>query len=1051
MRTPQDLPRRLPRASRRTRLILVVVVVVLIVLVASLRGLANFWTDYLWFQSVGFTSVFKGVLLTKVILSVVFIALFFALLMGSLTVADRLSPAELDPGANELVVRYRDLVFNRTLRVRLVISLIFAVLGGIGADRQWNNWDLFRYAVNFGVTDPQFHKDVGFYVFRLPFIRFLISWSFEAVIVVLIVTTVAHYLNGGINPQSAQERVRPAVKAHLSVLLGVLAIIKAVGYYYDRLALTLSRSHVVDGATATSVHADSPAKFLLLIIAVVSAGLFLANIWRRGWVLPAVGVGLWALVSILIGAAYPALYQALRVKPSELTREAPYIADNIKATRAAYGLDNVTTPTSYQYSPTVSQPEIAGNSPQAQVNQQTIANVRLLDPAVNLLNTFNKVQSQRAYYSFNDLNLDRYELPTGANGALSETATVTSVRELNNSVPPGFVNQHLQYTHGYGAVQAPISEAGMTSSGTPNFTLSGLPPTSNYPSTSLSSQGSQIYFGEGPDTGGYLIADSKTPELNYEDSAGNQTYTNYKGSGGVPAGSLIRRAAFALRFGDANFLLSGQITPSSKVMYYRNIVQRVQKAAPFLHYDSDPYSVILGGHVYWIIDAYTISNNYPYSQQANLDGLPATSGLQTSFNYVRNSVKVVISAYDGSMHFFDMGTKDPILAVYERAFPDLFTPASLADKLFPGITLHWRYPENIFQVQTNMFGRYHLTNPSDFYSQAQAWAVSPDPGSGVLNNTPIATTVLGANGQTITQVNRLQPQYIEAALPNTKQQGVNFLLITPFVPISATGSSQNLTAFMTASSDPGTYGQLTLYQLPAGETVDGPGLISNAIRSNPAISSELTLYNQSSSQVELGEVDVVPIDQTLLYIQPIYVESTSNHIPQLADVVVVYNGKAYRSGNAGLDNALCQIQNSDGSKPFASTYCNTPYAQFTPYLSTNGNGTSGQTGTATTTTTTPPTATTVPGTPATIPPGATVQSLLAQADQDLANAQTALAQQNLGQYETYVQAAAAAVKAAHQLSASSSGSTTTVAPPTTAPAASSTTQPQAAATTVPTG
>jgi uncharacterized membrane protein (UPF0182 family) len=1042
MRTPQDLPRRFPRASRRTRVLLVLGIVVLIILIASLRGLANFWTDYLWFQSVGFTSVFKGVLLTKVILSVVFIAIFFAILMGSLTVADRLAPLEVDSATtNELVLRYRDFGYSHGLRIRIVVSLIFAVLGGIGADRQWNHWDLFRYQVSFGIKDPQFHRDVGFYVFELPFIRFLISWAFEAVVVTLIVTVVFHYLNGGILPQAARERVRPAVKAHLSVLLGVLAIIKAVGYYYDRLALVLSRTHVVDGATATSVHADAPAKVLLIFIAIISALLFLANIRQRGWVLPAVGVGLWALVSVLVGAAYPALYQALRVKPSELTKETQYIGRNIQATRSAYGLDKVVAPTNYSYSPTLAAPEIQGNSPQAQVNQQTIANVRLLDPAVNLLNTFNKYQSQRAYYSFNGLDLDRYNYNTGPNGSPQETATVTSVRELNGSVPSGFVNQHLQYTHGYGAIQAPISESGVQPGGTPNFTLAGLPPTSSQPPVSLSANGSEVYFGEGPDTGGYVVAGSKTAELDYENSqTGQQVRTTYTGKGGVDAGSLLRRAAFALRFGDANFLLSGQITPSSKVMFYRNIVQRVQKAAPFLRYDSDPYSVVLGQQVYWVIDAYTVSNDYPYSQEANLDGLPASSGLQTNFNYVRNSVKVVISAYDGSMHFFDMNTGDPILKVYERAFPDLFTPVAKADTLFPGITSHWRYPENIFQIQTNMYGRYHLTAPSDFYSQAQAWAVSPDPGSGVLNpNTQIGATVIGSNGQPVIEVNRLQPQYIEAALPNTNQQGVNFLLITPFVPISTTGSSQNLTAFMTASSDPGTYGQLTAYQLPAGVTVDGPGLISNAIRSNAAISSELTLYDQSGSQVELGEVDVVPIDQTLLYIEPVYVESTSARIPTLDDVVVVYNGKAYHSSNSSLDEALCNIQNPDLSHPF-SNYCSTPFALETPNLPVTG-GSGGTAPTSTTTTTAPS-----PTTPGTAPTGSTVQSLLALANQDLANAQVALTQQNLGQYEADVKAATAAIKAANALppSAASGGSTTTTAPATTTtgPGTTSTTAPK---------
>jgi uncharacterized membrane protein (UPF0182 family) len=1022
----------MPRASRRTRVAIVVAAVAVIFIIASLRGLASFWTDYLWFQSVGFTSVFKGVLVTKVVLSLVFIAIFFVILMASLAVADRITPFDVDPATtNDLVLRYREFAFTRSLRIRIGLAAVFAVLGGVGADRQWNNWDLFRYGSSFGIKDPQFHRDVGFYVFQLPFIRFLIGWAFEAVVVVFILTAVFHYLTGGVSPQAGSERVRPAVKAHLSVLLGVLAIIKAVGYYYDRLSLVLSRSHVVDGATATSVHADAPAKLLLIFIAILSAILFLANIRQRGWVLPAVGVALWALVSVLVGAAYPAIYQALRVKPSELTREAPYIQRNINATRTAYGLDQVSVPAGYTYSPTISAAEVAGSSPAAQVNQQTIANVRLLDPAVNLLNAFNKYQALRSYYSFNGLDLDRYLLQ-GANGTTQETATVSSVRELNSSVPSGFVNQHLQYTHGYGAIQAPISEGGVNADGTPAFTLGGLPPASQQPVTQLTGTGSQVYFGEGPDTGGYVIADSKSSELDYETASGQEATTRYTGKGGVEAGSLIRRAAFALRFGDANFILSGQITPTSKVMYYRNIVQRVQKAAPFLRYDSDPYSVIIDGKVLWVIDAYTISNNYPYSQEANLDSLPANSGLQANFNYVRNSVKVVISAYDGSMRFFDMNTGDPILRAYERAFPDLFTPVAQADRIYPGITAHWRYPENIFQVQTNMFGRYHLTNATDFYSQAQAWAVSPDPGSGPLNaNTAIGSTVIGGNGSTgvtVPQVNRLQPQYIEAALPDTKQQGVNFLLITPFVPISASGSSQNLTAFMTASSDPGTYGQLTLYQLPAGQTVDGPGLISNAIRSNASISSELTLYDQSGSQVELGEVAVVPIDQTLLYIEPVYVESTSARIPTLDDVVVVYGGKAYHSQNAGLDNALCQITNPDGSKPFASTYCNTPFANESPNLPST-NGSTGGSGATSTTTTLPPTST------VTIPPGLSVQQLLAQANQDLAAAQAALAQQNLGQYEAYVKAATAAIKEANQLAPGAR----TGSPATTAPSATTTT------------
>jgi uncharacterized membrane protein (UPF0182 family) len=1025
----------MPRASRRTRIGILLAVVVVIVVIASLSGLAHFWTDYLWFQSVDFTSVFRGVLLTKVLLALVFIAIFFGLMFVNLLIADRVAPKELPAdGADELVVRYRDVVAPRGRWVRIVTSAVFALLAGVGANREWNNWDLLRYHVSFGVKDPLYHNDVGFYVFELPFIKFLLGWVFEALIVVFIVTAVAHYLNGGIRLQGSDRHVTPAVKTHLSVLLGVLALIKAVDYYFQRLELVLSRDHVVNGATATSVHADQPARTLLIAIAVIAAALFLFNIRQKGWTLPIVAVALWTLVYILVGAAYPALYQALRVNPSELTRERTYIQDNINATRAAYALNQVTVAKNYSYTPTVTKAEIQGNSQQAQANQQTLANVRLLDPAVQLKNTFDKYQALRSYYQFNDLDLDRYMMPNPSSptGQSQETATIASVRELNGSVPSGFVNQHLQYTHGYGAVLAPISQGGVNADGTPAFTLSDLPPTgtpalNTYP---------QIYYGIGPDTGGYVIADSKTPELDYENSkTGAQVTNSYKGKGGVSAGSIVRRAAFALRFGDPNFILSGQINPSSRVMYIRNVDARVRKAAPFLKFDGDPYAVILNGNVYWVIDGYTTTDNYPYAQNADTTGVPGTSGLSSTFNYVRNSVKVVVSAYDGSMHFFVTNaqgctgaspTCDPVIKVYEKAFPDLFTPLSQADKIIPGITTHFRYPEDIFRVQTNMYGRYHLTNANDFYSQAQAWSVSPDPGSGQLSSSsPLLQTIVGNNGQFVpAPVQRLQPQYVLAHPPGSTQQ--SFLLLTPFVPVGSSTERQNLTAFMTASSDfgpngqNGSYGQLTVYETPAGETVDGPALITNAIRSNPAISSELTLLNQQGSNVELGEVAVVPIDQTLLYVQPVYVESSANQIPTLKDVVVVYNSTAYQSSNASLDNALCQIKNPDGSRPFSS-YCNTVEAEAPPLVgsgSTGASGTSGSStpGSSTTTPSTTPNTTPAPSTP---PPaaGATVPSLLAKAQASFNAAEAALKTGDLAGYQRDIQAGITYVNQAQEAAA----------------------------------
>jgi hypothetical protein len=1013
MRTPVDLPRRFPRASRRARIGLAVGVVVLILLITSLSGLARFWTDYLWFQSVGFTSVFRGVLLTKVVLAVVFIAIFFLLLLANLVVADRLAPEDPPPGvADELVVRYREVVGPHARVVRIVTAIVFAILAGIGANREWNNWDLLRYHVSFNATDPEYHKDIGFYVFELPFIKFLLGWTFEAVIVVLIVTLVAHYLNGGIHVQGTTRRVTSAVKTHVSVLLGLLALIKAVDYYYERFELVLSRTHVVNGATATSVHANKPALTLLIAIAVIAALLFLYNIRQKGWMLPAVAVGLWVLVDILVGGVYPALYQSLRVNPSELTREAPYIQRNINATRAAYGLSNVQVDTSYQYTPTVTDAEIGnpsalGQTAQEQANQETLANVRLLDPAVSLLNTFDKYQALRSYYSFSGLNLDRYTMPdAAAPSGQTLVATINSVRELNTSTPSGFVNQHLEYTHGYGAVLAPISESGVNPDGTPNFTLSNLPPSGT---PQLTEPGTEIYYGEGIDTGGFVIAHSKTPELDYENNAGVEVTNAYAGSGGVDAGSLLRRAAFALTFGNGNFLLSGQITPSSKVMFNRNINTMVRKAAPFLKYDSDPYAVILNNSVYWVVDAYTTTDNYPYSQNANTNGVSPSSGLSSTFNYVRNSVKVVINAYTGKMDFFVVDPSDPIIQVYERAFPDLFKPESEADTLIPGIQAHFRYPEDIFTVQTNMFGRYHLTDATDFYTQAQAWTVSPDPGSGPLSNSsPLITTVV--NNVPVTSVQQLAPQYVLAHLPGSTQQ--TFMLLEPFVPIGSTTERQNLTAFMTASSDPQDYGTLRVYESPPGETVDGPALVTNAIRSNPSISSELTLLNQQGSIVELGEVAVVPLDDTLLYVEPIYVESSANLIPTLKDVVVVYNGVAYQSNNASLDNALCQIINPGGSKPFSS-YCDTAAALSAPLVTGVIGGTGSGSG-STTTTTSPTTVPTPTGT-------ATVKSLLAEAESSFAAGTTALRAGNLAEYQADNNQAELYVAQATALEGKSSG------------------------------
>lgn len=1022
MRTPQDLPRRLPRTSRRFRIGVLVAVVVIVILVTSLRSVATFWTDYLWFKEVHFLSVFRGVLVNEVILATIFTVAFFAIMMLNLTIADRVIPRSGVMPEDELVVRYRQVVAPHARTVRIVVSAIFALLAGIGTRGEWNNWILFLNKTEFHQTDPLNHLDYGFYVFQLPFIQFLVNWLFAAIIVVTIVTAVAHYLNGGVNFQASGERVSRRVKTHISVLFAILALIRAGDYYLARISLVLNRRYFVNGATYTVVHALRPADIILIVAALFAMVLFVYNTRQKGWLLPGVAIGVWIVVYLLVGVAYPAFIQAVRVNPSEITRERPYIADNIKATQYAMGLSAVAQSKQQISNSPLTPSEVSGNTPQAVANQEALANVRLLDPQF-IANAFDKDQELRSYFTLDNLNTDRYIL----NGHLTET--LVAARELNQSgVPAGFVNQKLEYTHGYGAVVAPANETGVTAAGTVNYSLSNLPP-QGQPSLSGPNSQPRIYYGDASPTGSYVVAKSKQPELDYETNNGAQQATTYSGPGGVPAGSLLRRTAFALRFGDANILLSGQVDPSSRVMFYRNITQRVEKAAPFLKFDSDPYPVVLNGRVEWIIDAYTTTNNLPYAQEADTSRL--TTGKDTlgstTFNYVRNSVKVVVDSYTGQMKFFVVDPSDPVIQTYEKAFPDLFTPVSQADKLFPGITSHWRYPQDLFIVQTNMYGRYHLSDPNQFYTQAQAWNVAQDPGSGTPGQgTVIGTQQLAPNGQIITsQTARFTPTYLITHLPGQTKE--RFLLLEPFVPVSQGDKQQNLTAFMTAESSPQGKGSLQVFTTPPGSNVYGPLLAGAAISANTTISSEISLLNQNGSKVLLGNLVTVPIDNTLLYVEPLYVASSTNAVPQLDDVIVVYDGTAYDSGNASLDKALCKITNPDGSRPFQN-YCNTAAANRQSLGNPGGNASSGSSS-STSTSTSSTTSTTVPSSSTTLPAaqGNTVAQLVTNARNELNAANAALSSGDLATYQKDVNQANADLAEA-QKRQSSSATTTTTAP-----------------------
>ena len=975
-------PPRRRRRGTRGRIALIATAVVLFFGLTSLRGIAGFYTTYLWFDELGYTSVWRGVLGTKIMLAAVFSLVFFAAMFLSLVIADRLAPRFRAIGPeDELVQRYRQLVGPHGGKVRVAVAALFALLVGTGVSAQWQNWLLFRNSVDFGIDDPQFGKDIGYFVFKLPFLSFLVDWSFVAVVLIAIVTVVAHYLNGGIRIQAPMQRVTPQVKAHVSVLLAILAGIKAVGYYLQRYELSYSSRGVVDGATYTDVKAQLPALELLVIISLAAVVMFLLNIRRKGWALPVIGVGLWALVSVIVGAAYPAFIQKFRVEPAEVERERPYIERNVEATRAAFGIDEVEE-TSFAYGEELTANDLVKNA-------ETIRNVRLWDP-LYVATTFQKLQEIRSFYRFNDVDIDRYEL----DGRM--TQTIVSARELNSSDLPSqsWVNRHLSYTHGYGALVAPANA--VTADGQPRFTLKDIPP-----SGTPELKEPRIYYGE--NTGGYAIVRSKQREIDYQERDGTTRFSSYEGTGGVRLNSIIRKAAFALRFADYNLLISDLVTSESRAIFIRDIGDRVRTAAPFLRYDADPYPVLVDGRLLWIQDAYTATSRYPYSQRANVDRVPERSGLNSGFNYVRNSVKVVIDAYDGSMTFYVVDDKDPVVKAYQKAFPKLFTPGT---EISAELRSHLRYPEDLFRVQTNMYGRYHITQPNEFYNAADAWDISQDPGSGspapsATQNQPVTTSTTGpANAGALVSAargRRMDPTYLLLRLPNEERE--SFLILQPFVPRSRGDRQQNLTGFMTAKSDPEEYGKLQAFVMPRGEQIDGPALVDARAAADTEISREITLLNQQGSQVLLGNVQVIAIENSLLYIRPLYVQSARNPLPEFKRAIVVFGDDAV-IGNT-LEEALTKIF---GAAP--DTLEEAPGAGPTP--------------------TTP----TTPGQEPTAPAESEeVRRLLDEANAAYESAQSALRNGDLAGYERQIKLVGEKLAQARGRAGASATTTTTTAPP----------------------
>jgi uncharacterized membrane protein (UPF0182 family) len=948
-------------ARRPPRRWTLAVLLLAFVVLAAVGSLTRFYTDLLWFREVDKLGVFWGQLTAKLTLGVL-AGIGTAVVIGAnLWLVERLAPRYgLVVVGRPQVERYRAILAPYMRPLRIGVAAFLGLVVGLQSAGLWQTFLLWRHAVRFGEADPQFHRDLGFYVFQLPFLRAVFGWLFTTLVLALLLSAAGHYLLGGIRPQAESNKVAPQVQAHLSVLVGLIVALKAWGYYLDRFELVYSPRGVVTGASYTDVHAQLPALRMLFFVAIICAGLFFWGARSRGLTFPVAGIVLLGLTSILVGGLYPGIVQRFSVAPQELRREKPYIARNIAATRKAFGLDAVAT-RAFAASADLKPADL-------QANQSTIDNIRLWDPDV-LKPAVKNLQAIAPYYSFSDVDVDRYPVDNAVRQVMISSREVDS--NLLSPSAKTWQNLHLTYTHGFGVVATQVNTS--VNQGQPDFIVSNF----DLKDAKIPVEQPRIYFGEPPDTApDYVVVRTKQAEVDAPSVSGEGiTTTSYTGQGGVAMSNFLRRLAFALRFRDFNLLISGNITGQSRLMFNRDIRDRVEKVAPFLQWDGDPYTVVVDGRIKFVRDGYTTTDKYPYSQRIEL-GTAArresgASGVQGQGNYIRNSVKAVVDAYDGSVKLYAFDESDPILRAWRKAFPSLFAPKA---EIPPSLQAHLRYPEDLFSIQTERYTSYHVSRPEDFYSREDFWAL-PEDRSGQISRTEDTGGLLAS-----TRV-KMRPFYLLTKLPGQKE--TQFILVMPFTP----NGKENMLGYMSVSSDPGDYGKINLFSLDRSKTVFGPTQVNARILANREVSSQVSLLNQQGSKVILGNLLIVPIEDSLLYVQPVFVQGqAANSIPLLTNVAVFYNNQVGYATT--LTDAIAQVV--QGAPAGAPT-------------------------------------TTGPGQQA---PSGTVQQLLQQADSEFRAAQDALKKSDLAGYQTHVERAGRLVQQALQAGSrqSSKGATTTTTP-----------------------
>jgi uncharacterized protein len=834
-------PQKPPRVPGRKWSVwqIIVAAAAFILLLIILSTAKDFYTEWLWFSSLNYGSIFTKVLTARITVFIISVVVFAAIFAGNIWLASRFVPkTEARFWSWDLVNRLQ----SAARLIMVILTALFSLIFGLVAQGKWESILRVLNAQPFGISDPVFHKEVSFYVFSLPFLHLLQGWLSWAVFAALIGSAAVYLISYGL--QWFRVHLTRPVLAHLSGLTIAILLLLAWGYLLDIWELVFSNRGVVFGASFADVHAKLPALWVLVAAVLVTIGIIVVSVWRRNSRWPLYAIGGWLVTAILLGDVYPALIQRFIVEPDELNRETPYINYNIDFSRKAFALDRIEEQ-SFPAEDTPTPEDISANT-------QTIANIRLWDTRP-LKDTYNQIQSIRLYYDFVDIDVDRYTF----DGQYRQV--MLSARELSPEKLAGqaqtWLNRKLQFTHGYGVAMSPVNE--IASQGLPELLLKDIPPAG-----ALKLDRPEIYFGE--KTNEYVIVKTKTQEFD-RPSGEDNVYGFYNGADGVHLSNFFRRLIYAWELDDFNILISNQLTTESRVLYYRNIQTRVSHLAPFLTLDKDPYPVVIDGRILWIQDCYTTTGRYPYST-------PDTSGI----NYIRNSVKAVIDSYDGKVTFYVSDPQDAIIRTYQKIFPDVFLSF---DKMPDSLRAHLRYPEDMFLIQADAYRAYHMRDARVFYNKEDLWAIPRE--------------LYFGNEQA------MDPYYVIMRLPN--EQGEEFMLMLPFTPVN----KNNTISWLAARADGANYGKLLAYLFSKDKLIYGPSQVENRIGQDTIITSQFSLWSQGGSSVVRGNLLMIPIAKSFLYVEPVFLQARTGGLPELKRIIVTTNEKI--SMQPSLGEALADI------------------------------------------------------------------------------------------------------------------------------------------------